>query len=90
MTAPHTDDNLDLWNRLTKDPSGAAFQSLLDELEALRRRLETGLRQPMPRQEHQTAEANLMAVRAALETVQIVHRTWASTQGGNTPAGHLR
>jgi hypothetical protein len=80
MTDPEPTDHLDLWHRLIDDASGDSFKPVLMHLDALHARLQSGLRQPLTREDHQTAEASLRAVKAAQEVMQAVHRIWSLKQ----------
>lgn len=77
MTKPSSVDTLDLWRRLTNDPSGEAFRSVLKQLDDMRLRLESGLRQPLPRETYQSAESALKAVQAGEETLHAARRIWS-------------
>lgn len=84
MTNPTPTDTLDLWHRLINDPSGDAFRTVLKQLDEMRLRLESALRQPLPRKDHQSAEAALKAVKAGVETLHAAQRIW-SVKHPNAP-----
>lgn len=76
MTKVTPDLTVDIAQRFLNDPTGAELRSTLAHLSDLKFHLESSLRRPSARQEHQLNEASLQAVLAALETLRAMVRLW--------------